>query len=73
MKPINEMNLQECLGSIRKGNYLGRYELADRILQLNQKQSKRNEELSEALMLAQQALVAAEELARQFIVKAEGK
>jgi hypothetical protein len=35
MKPINEMNLQECLGSIRKGNYLGRHELADRIEELN--------------------------------------
>jgi hypothetical protein len=31
MKPINEMSLAECLADIRKGNYLGRYELADRI------------------------------------------
>lgn len=35
MKRIEQMSLTECLADIRRGNYLGRHELADRIEELN--------------------------------------
>lgn len=34
MKPIEQMNLTECLAAIRKGDYLGRHDIVDRIQQL---------------------------------------
>lgn len=43
------MNLQECLDMIRKGNYLNRYELTDRIRQLVEEQLTQKEELLKAL------------------------